>query len=361
MIRFEHIRKEYKDAVPLKDVNGVINDGEIVTIIGPSGTGKSTLLRMINGLEHPTSGKIYFNDEEITAKDYDLINLRRRIGMIFQSFNLFNNMNVLDNLVVPQLDILKTDKETAREKALEMLKKVGLDRLADRMPNQLSGGQKQRVAIARALVMDPEVILFDEPTSALDPTMVGEVENTIRWLADQKTTMVIVTHDMNFAREISNRIFYMDAGEIFEEGSPEQIFDHPQRSRTKAFVSNQRILDLVIKGDNYDFETISKAVQDFQKSQKLSERLTYNINSVVEELIIQTIFAHDPKANVLLSLFFNGRRLEYKVKFNGKRYNPVKEEEDSISMMIFEGHISDYSYRFHEQAERPNSLKFNSR
>ena len=217
MIRFEHISKVYENATPHKDVNGVINKGDVVTIIGPSGTGKSTLLRMINGLEKPTSGKIYFNNEEITAPGYDLLNLRRKVGMIFQSFNLFNNLSVLDNLVVPQIDILKLDKITSLEKAMDTLKKVGLDRQAGKMPNQLSGGQKQRVAIARALVMNPEVILFDEPTSALDPTMVNEVENTIKWLASNNTTMVIVTHDMKFAREVSTRIFYMDEGEIYEE------------------------------------------------------------------------------------------------------------------------------------------------
>ena len=359
MIRFEHIRKEYKNATPLKDVNGVIDDGDVVTIIGPSGTGKSTLLRMINGLERPTSGKVFFNDEEITAPDYDIVKLRRKVSMIFQSFNLFNNMTVLDNLVVPQMDILNTDKEKAREKAITYLKKVGLYQQSDRMPSQLSGGQKQRVAIARALVMDPEVILFDEPTSALDPTMVIEVENTIKWLAQSKTTMVIVTHDMRFAREISTKIFYMDEGEIYEEGSPKKIFDNPTRSRTKAFIANHRILDMHIDGADYDLEKINASIQEFRRSQHLTDKLTYNITSVIEELIIQTIFAHDPKAKADLSLFFDGERLEYKIKFDGKRFNPV--DEKSLSMTIFTGSIEDYSYRYHQQSEKPNSLKFNSK
>ncbi|MBR5341751.1 MAG: amino acid ABC transporter ATP-binding protein [Erysipelotrichaceae bacterium] len=360
MIRFEHIRKEYENATPLKDVNGVINKGDVVTIIGPSGTGKSTLLRMINGLEKPTSGKIFFNDEEITAKDYDITGLRRRVGMIFQSFNLFNNMSVLDNLVVPQLDIPRADKYAAREKAIDMLKKVGLNQQADRMPNQLSGGQKQRVAIARALVMDPEVILFDEPTSALDPTMVVEVENTIRWLKENNTTMVIVTHDMNFAREISTKIFYMDQGEIYEEGSPEQIFEKPKRSRTKAFISNQKILDLLIDGSDYDINKINTAVSEFKKSLKLDSRLSYNINSVIEELIIQTVFSHKPDAKVNLSLFFDGEKLEYKVKYDGERFNPVKDDK-SLSMTIFKNAICDYSFQYHNQSEKPNSLKFKSK
>ena len=360
MIRFEHIRKEYKNATPLKDVNGVINDGDIVTIIGPSGTGKSTLLRMINGLEKPTSGKVFFNDEEITADGYDIIKLRRKVGMIFQSFNLFNNMSVLDNLVVPQLDILKAEKNEAREKALDMLKKVGMFQQANRMPSQLSGGQKQRVAIARTLVMDPEVILFDEPTSALDPTMVIEVENTIKWLAENHITMVIVTHDMRFAREISTRIFYMDTGEIYEEGTPEEIFDNPKRSRTKAFIANQRIMDIVIDGSDYDLDRINTAVSEFRRSQQYSDLLAHNISSVIEELIVQTIFTYKPNAMVKLSLFFDGEKLDYKVKYNGSKFDPV-EEVNSLSMTIFRNVTSNYSYQFHDGSEFPNSLKFESK
>ena len=358
MIRFEHVSKVYDNATPHKDVNGVINKGDVVTIIGPSGTGKSTLLRMINGLDKPTSGKVFFNNEEITAKDYDIIKLRRKIGMIFQSFNLFNNLSVLDNLVVPQIDILHTDVDVAKDKALQTLKKVGLERQADRMPDQLSGGQKQRVAIARALVMEPEVILFDEPTSALDPTMVNEVENTIKWLAANNTTMVIVTHDMKFAREVSTRIFYMDQGEIYEEGTPKEIFDHPKRSRTKAFISNQKVLDLSISGEAYDFEQIENSIKDFCKSQKLDGKHVYNITSVFEELVMQCILSRKKDAKVAFSVFYNGEFLEYKIKFDGERYDPL--EEDSIPVRIISSNIRNYSYRFHSQSDRPNSLKFNS-
>ena len=360
MIRFEHIRKEYENATPHKDVNGVINDGDIVTIIGPSGTGKSTLLRMINGLEKPTSGKIFYNDEEITAENYDYTKLRRKVGMIFQSFNLFNNCTVLDNLVVPQLDILKADKEQARKKAMDVLKKMGLDAHCNKMPSQLSGGQKQRVAIARALVMDPEVILFDEPTSALDPAMVYEVANTIKWLASFNTTMIIVTHDMAFARDVSTRIFYMDDGEIFEEGTPEEIFDHPKRSRTKAFVSNKRIVDILIDGSNYDFNKIKNQLTDYCESQKFSSSLTYHVTSVFEELIVQVVLTHKSDATVELSLYNNDEKLEYKIKYDGEPFNPY-EEDNSLSMIIFKNIISNYSYQFHENAHRGNSLKFNSK
>ena len=357
MIKFEHIRKEYPDATPHKDVNGVINDGDIVAIIGPSGTGKSTLLRMINGLEKPTSGKILVNDEDITALGYNFTKLRRKIGMIFQSFNLFNNLTVLDNLVVPQIDILKIDKNIAKNKALEVLKKMGLDTHCDKMPNQLSGGQKQRVAIARSLVMDPEIILFDEPTSALDPGMVSEVENTIKWLSESNITMVIVTHDMKLARDVANRIFYMDEGEIYEQGTAEEIFDHPKRSRTKAFVSNQRIIDILIDGSNYDFNSISRRLMEFSRTQKLDSRLSHNMLIVFEELIIQTILSHNHNLAVSLALFFDGENLEYKVKYDGDRFDPIK-QDDSLSMTIVKKSISDYSYQFHEKAEKGNSLKF---
>ena len=359
MIKFEHIRKEFPDAIPHKDVNGIINDGDIVTIIGPSGTGKSTLLRMINGLEKPTSGKIFIDDEEITTKDYDFTKIRRKIGMIFQSFNLFNNLTVLDNLVVPQTDILKIEKTEAREKAIQLLKLMGLDTHINKMPEQLSGGQKQRVAIARSLVMNPEIILFDEPTSALDPAMVSEVENTIKWLSSRNITMVIVTHDMKFARDISNRIFYMDQGEIYEEGSPEEIFDNPKRSRTKAFVSNQRLIDILIDGNDYDFEIIKKKLEEYGNSQKLDSKLMHNMLMVFEELIVQVILAHNKKAIVSLSLFFDGEKIEYKVKYNGNKFNPM-EEDDNLSMIIFKNIINNYSYQFHKDAEKVNSLKFNS-
>ena len=359
MIRFEHVRKEYENAIPHKDVNGVVNDGDVVTIIGPSGTGKSTLLRMINGLEKPTSGKIFYNDEEITSANYDLVKLRRKVGMIFQSFNLFNNLSVLDNLVLPQLDILKIDKEAARKKALSTLKKMGLDRHYQQMPYQLSGGQKQRVAIARALVMEPEVILFDEPTSALDPAMVMEVENTIKWLADGKRTMLIVTHDMNFAREISTKIFYMDEGEIYETGTPEEIFDQPKRSRTKAFVTNQRLLDISID-KNSDFNTINNQLQDYIKTQKIDSKLGYNIISVFEELVIQNIIPAIGDNVVLLSLFYDGKNIDYKVKYGGNQFDPLT-QDDSLSLKIVKNIISNYSYQYHDNASKPNSLKFNNK
>ena len=215
IITIKHLRKEYPNVTPLKDVNTEIRRGEVISIIGPSGTGKSTLLRCINLLEKPTGGEIFIDGVQINAPNTDVPLLRRRMGMVFQSFNLFNNMNVIENIMAAPVDLLKMPKQDAYNKGIELLRTVGLADKAQSFPNELSGGQKQRVAIARTLAMNPEIVLFDEPTSALDPTMVGEVLNVIRSLAKQGLTMMIVTHEMRFARQVSTRIFYMDQGIIY--------------------------------------------------------------------------------------------------------------------------------------------------
>ncbi|WP_159722232.1 amino acid ABC transporter ATP-binding protein [Enterococcus sp. CSURQ0835] len=236
IIQIEHLKKSFGDNLVLKDISMNVNKGEVVTIIGASGSGKSTFLRCINLLETPTDGKILYNGENVLAPGYDLPKYRTHLGMVFQSFNLFNNLNVLQNCMTGQLTVLKRDEKTARATALENLKKVGMDRFIDAKPAQLSGGQKQRVAIARALSMDPEVMLFDEPTSALDPEMVGDVLGIMKELANSGLTMVIVTHEMAFAKEVSDRVIFMDKGLIAEEGTADDIFIHPKEARTKEFL-----------------------------------------------------------------------------------------------------------------------------
>ena len=235
MIELKNLKKSYENSTPLKDVNVVINDGDVISVIGPSGAGKSTLIRCINMLERPTGGRILLDGEDITAPGYDLSQARRRMGMVFQSFNLFGHLTVIENLMLAQIDILKRSKQEAYDKGIELLKRVGLSGRENQYPDELSGGQKQRVAIARTLAMDPDVILLDEPTSALDPTMVGEVQAVIRDLAKTGKTMMIVTHEMSFARAICNRVFYVDEGGIYEDGTPEQIFDHPEKELTRRF------------------------------------------------------------------------------------------------------------------------------
>ena len=269
MISIKHLSKTFKNPdgqtlTVLKDVNCEIQKGEVISIIGPSGTGKSTLLRAINMLEPPTSGEIWIDGENITAKGYPLHKMRQKMGMVFQSFNLFDHMTVLENITYAPMELLKLSEEQARQEAMELLKKVGLAQKADVYPSALSGGQKQRVAIARSLAMHPEVILFDEPTSALDPTMVGEVLSVIRSLAKEGLTMLIVTHEMRFARDVSTRIFFMNEGIIYEDGSPEQIFEHPKRSATKAFVNRIQKMVYEIDGSGtFDFYQMETEIQQF--------------------------------------------------------------------------------------------------
>lgn len=237
ILEINNLKKSYGQNQVLKDISVTVKKGEVISIIGSSGSGKSTLLRSINLLETPTEGQILYHGQDVLAKGYDLNLYREKLGMVFQSFNLFNNLNVLENAIVAQTTVLKRDRTEAEKIAKDNLNKVGMtEQYWLAKPNQLSGGQKQRVAIARALSVDPEVILFDEPTSALDPEMVGEVLKTMKDLAKSGLTMVIVTHEMEFARDVSDRVIFMDKGVIAEEGSPQQIFEHPQEERTREFL-----------------------------------------------------------------------------------------------------------------------------
>ena len=236
MIKVENLTKSFGELEVLKGINQEIKDGEVVVVIGPSGSGKSTFLRCLNLLESPTSGKIFVDNDEITSKKIDINKVREDMGMVFQSFNLFNNLNILDNITLAPTLVKKMEKTKAEEKARELLARVGLPDKAEAFPKSLSGGQKQRIAIARALAMNPKVMLFDEPTSALDPEMVGEVLDIMKDLAREGMTMVVVTHEMGFAREVGDRIIFMDGGYVVEEGSPEEIFGNPQNERTKDFL-----------------------------------------------------------------------------------------------------------------------------
>ncbi|MFW7950160.1 amino acid ABC transporter ATP-binding protein [Vagococcus fluvialis] len=240
-IDINHLQKSYGSNNVLKDVNVSIKKGEIVTIIGPSGSGKSTLLHCINLLEKPTGGEILYKGDNILTPGYNLPEFRTHVGMVFQQFNLFDNHDILSNCMVGQIKVLGRSKEEAEKIAIENLEKVGMKQFAHAKPSQLSGGQKQRVAIARAVSMNPEVMLFDEPTSALDPEMVGEVLKIMRELTETGLTMIIVTHEMKFAEEVSDRVIFMDQGVVAEEGSPDDIFNHPKKERTKEFL--QRIIE----------------------------------------------------------------------------------------------------------------------
>lgn len=237
MITVKDLYKSFGKLEVLRGVSQHIGKGEVVVVIGPSGSGKSTFLRCLNLLERPTSGQVIFEGVDITGPRHDVDKMRQKMGMVFQQFNLFPHLSVMENLTLAPVKLKKLDKAAAEDKARQLLARVGLADKADNYPAQLSGGQKQRVAIARALAMDPDVMLFDEPTSALDPEMVGEVLDVMKSLAQGGMTMVVVTHEMGFAREVGSRVLFMDEGCVMEEGTPEQIFSNPQNPRTKLFLS----------------------------------------------------------------------------------------------------------------------------
>ena len=237
IIQIKNIRKDFGKRTVLKEINFDVHEGEVVSIIGSSGSGKSTLLRCINLLEKPTSGEIRFHDDDVVLGKIPLVKLREKVGMVFQQFNLFNNLSVLENCIIGQMKVLKKSRSEAEKTAKDLLTKVGMEKFINAKPNQISGGQKQRVAIARALAMKPEVLLFDEPTSALDPEMVGEVLKVMKELAKSGLTMIVVTHEMSFAHDVSTRVVFMDQGIIVEDDKPEIIFDKPRHERTREFLS----------------------------------------------------------------------------------------------------------------------------
>ena len=237
ILRLEHLEKTFGTHQVLRDISFSVNKGDVISIIGSSGSGKSTMLRCVNLLEEPTSGKIIFEGKDIAGKELNLSQYRARVGMVFQQFNLFNNMNALENCVCPQLTVLHRKREEAEQIARDYLERVGMSAYCNARPAQLSGGQKQRVAIARTLSMNPDIILFDEPTSALDPEMVGEVLDVMKRLAKEGFTMLVVTHEMAFARDVSSRVIFMDGGVILEDAAPEEIFNNPREARTREFLS----------------------------------------------------------------------------------------------------------------------------
>lgn len=348
MIRIEHLRKEYPTAVPLKDVNVEIHKGDVVSVIGPSGTGKSTLIRCINLLDKPTSGKIFIDGEEITAKGSDVARIRRKMGMVFQHFNLFPHMTVIENIMAAPMDLLGKSKQEAYEKGIDLLRKVGLADKAMNYPDVMSGGQKQRVAIARTLAMEPEIILFDEPTSALDPTMIGEVQAVIRDLAKQGITMIIVTHEMKFAREICNRVFYMDQGGIYEDGTPEQIFDNPQKERTRQFIRHLRVLEYPITSKDFDFIGFNTQIEEFGRKNRISQRTIYNIQAYIEEMCVQIILPQmKAPFETLVTIEYSEEKdnADVVVRYSGESFDPLQTDNE-LSLLIAKNATENIVYSY---------------
>ena len=356
MIKINHLRKEYPNVTPLKDVTTEIHKGDVISIIGPSGTGKSTLIRCINLLETPTSGEIWVGDQCITDPKCDINKIRQKMGMVFQSFNLFHHMNIIENIMAAPMDLLKKPKQQAYDDGMKLLRMVGLADKAFNYPDELSGGQKQRVAIARTLAMEPEIILLDEPTSALDPTMVGEVQAVIRDLARQGLTMMIVTHEMRFAREVANRVFYMDEGGIYEDGTPEQIFDNPQKENTIRFIRHIKSFTKRITSKDFDFIGFNTSLEEFGRKNQISQRAIYRAQSVFEELAVQIIlpqFSEKFIMDVVVDYSQDEDVVTMMIKYDGKGFNPM-DSENLLSLKLAQNAAKSIEYSYHADEESGN-------
>ena len=320
MFKIVDISKKFENGIePVHHLNAVVNTGDVIALIGPSGTGKSTFLRCLNMLDPPTSGEIWYGDEKITGRGCDLTKLRQKVGMVFQSFNLFNHRTAIENIMMPQVRLLGRSRQEAYEKGIRLLRQVGLEDRALQYPGQLSGGQKQRVAIARALAMDPEVLLLDEPTSALDPTMVDEVNDVIKALASYGMTILIVTHDMAFARDISSRVFFMDEGIVYEEGTPEEIFEHPKKPKTIQFIKKLFVLEEEICDRGFDFAELTKKIYGLMMQMKSFGNIWKNAILILDELLNNVLpsLLEDP-FRIKLKMECRKNSIRMEVEYGGK-------------------------------------------
>jgi len=345
MIELKHLKKVFEGGTPFTDINAVINKGDAISVIGPSGTGKTTLLRCINMMDPPTSGQVIVDGEDVTAPGYDLSKLRKKIGMVFQSFNLFDHYTVIENIMEPQMLLLNKSRQEAYDRAIELLKTVNLSSKALSYPSELSGGQKQRVAIARTLAMDPEVILFDEPTSALDPAMVGEVEDVMKKLKKMGTTMLVVTHEMRFAREIANRVFFLSEGGIYEEGTPEQVFDHPEKPLTQEFFSRKKTCEITMTREENDVPSMATFFREFMIPYGASKRQR-EFFSVLSDEFLFPVYEHSESdsLSVHMKLVCNDITMLHKmvIRVEGIEGNPLEEPlMDELNQKIFQKQVMD--------------------
>jgi polar amino acid transport system ATP-binding protein len=338
MIKVEHLSKKFGNLTVLKDVSVDIKKGEVISVIGPSGTGKSTFLRCLNLLERPSGGSIRIDGVDILDKKANLPAIRQKMNMVFQSFNLFPHLSALENLSFAPVRLKGMSRQDADLKSMELLRMVGLAEKASSYPHELSGGQKQRVAIARCLAMDPEIILFDEPTSALDPTMISEVLAVIRRLAKEGMTLLIVTHEMDFARDVSSRALYMDEGVIYEEGAPRQIFENPKREKTRAFIRRIRSVNFQIGGQDFDLYAINAEIERFCEKQMLPPETQNRVLLLVEELLMlyRPLLLRTIPVEIAVRHTEKTGHIEIMSDFEGEEFNPLQQQDpaDEIGINI---------------------------
>lgn len=330
MITINKLQKKYGDLEVLRDITTTINKGDVISIIGPSGTGKSTLLRCLNLLDPPTAGEVIIDECNILDKSADVPRLRRKMGMVFQSFNLFDHLTVMENITIGQIKLLGRTPEQSEERGMELLRMVGLAEKANVYPDQLSGGQKQRVAIARCLSVDPEIILFDEPTSALDPTMVSEVLGVIRKLAEGGMTMAIVTHEMSFAQDVSTRIFYMDEGVIYEEGSPSDIFENPKRDKTRYFINRVKSLSHQINSRDYDLYELNGKIYNFCRKNFIDQQHSDSLVLVLEEML--QLLPIDGGIDIMVEFSDKSKKITCRIEQSNFAENIFEVEDDDINI-----------------------------
>ena len=345
MIEIIDLQKTFHVNPILRGITTTINDGDIVAVVGGSGCGKSTFIRCLNMLEKPSAGRIILDGEEISKEGYDLSKISHKIGMVFQSFNLFNHLTVIENIMLPQINTLKISRQEAYDRAIDLLKQVNLSNKVFSYPSSLSGGQKQRVAIARTLAMNPEVILFDEPTSALDPTMVNEVKSVIKNLTNTDKTMIIVTHDMDFAKSIANRVFYMNEGIIYEEGTPDEIFNHPKKDKTRQFVRGLKVLNLSIDSKHYDFIDSTSMIEAYCLKNEIPSNKAYRLQAIFEELCDQIIIPEMKNVNIAFDVEYlpEEKSLDIIVKYGDRKFY-VQKAKNTISLNLLKSLIESIDY-----------------
>ena len=346
MIEIRNLKKSFDGSVVFDHVNLDIRKGEAVAIIGGSGCGKSTLLRCINRLEIPDSGQVIIGGKDIHAPNANVDEIRKKLGMVYQGFHLFSHLNVMENMILSPMKVLKLSRKEAIAQAENLLEMVGMENRRWHMPDQLSGGQKQRVAIARAMAMKPEVMLFDEPTSALDPTMVDEVENVIRRLVEGSMTSAIVTHDMRFAKNIASKVVFLAEKGIYETGAPEEVFDHPARPLTRQFLYRARMLEQRVTRDDVDIYALHSQIRAFASPYGFNLRQSRNVQIVCEELILPLLRADVPAVTLRFVASENGSEHTLLAEFEGAGCDPLSHPAlDELNRRILHGFIEKISSR----------------